>query len=92
MAAGIAALAALYGLWVWLTPHGEALFIAIPAMAALAVIYASSETPGVKLLSIGIFDIAVPAILALPLLIVAWAQLAAGYSWRGMAQHSDSDA
>src|SRR6185436_1080331 len=53
--------AAAYGLWLLLTPHGTALFIAGLATLGVLVIYANSENKFVKPVAIGIFDVALPA-------------------------------
>ena len=73
--------AAAYGLWLLLTPHGTALFIAILAALGAMAIYANSEKPFVKPVAIAIFDVVLPALLAIPLVLISWLQLAAGRWW-----------
>jgi NTE family protein len=78
--------AAAYGLWLLLTPHGTALFIAILAALGALAIYANSEKPFVKPVAIAIFDVALPALLALPLVLISWLQLAAGRWWLSLGR------
>jgi predicted acylesterase/phospholipase RssA len=73
------------GAWFLLTPHGTGLFIAILASLVGLGIYFASENPYVKPLAIVLFDVLVPALLALPMLGAAALQLAAGRSWRTLA-------
>jgi NTE family protein len=84
MLAGLGA--AAYGLWVVLTPHGTALFIAILAALGALAIYANSEKPFVKPVAIGIFDVLLPLLLAIPLVLVSWLQLAAGRWWLSLGR------
>jgi hypothetical protein len=73
--------AAAYGLWLLLTPHGTALFIVVLVLLGMMAIYASSENTYVKPVAIGIFDVLLPALLAIPLVLVSWLQLLAGRWW-----------
>ncbi len=78
------AAAAAAGGWLLLTPHGTGLYIAgLAALAALAVYVASDKTM-VKPVAVVLFDIVTPAVLALPLVLVAVLQLAAGRFWRAL--------
>lgn len=73
--------AASWGLWLLITPHGTALFIAgLATLGALAT-YGSSEKALVKPVAIALFDVVLPALLALPLLLIASLQLGAGWWW-----------
>ncbi|HSC49362.1 MAG TPA: patatin-like phospholipase family protein [Gaiellaceae bacterium] len=84
MLAGVAA--AAWGLWLLLAPHGDVLFVAgLATLAALAV-YANSEKPFVKPVAVALFDVALPALLALPLVLVAWLQLLAGRWWLSLGR------
>ena len=86
---GLAAIgAAAWGLWLLLTPHGSALFIAGLATLGALAIYANSEKPFVKPVAIAIFDVVLPALLALPLVLVAWLQIAAGRWWLSLGRAS----
>jgi NTE family protein len=78
--------AAAWGLWLLLTPHGTALFIAILAVLGALVIYANSEKAFVKPVAIAIFDVVLPALLAIPLVLVSWLQLAAGKWWLSLGR------
>ena len=78
--------AAAWGLWLVLTPHGTALFIAILAVLGALVIYANSEKAFVKPVAIAIFDVVLPALLAIPLVLVSWLQLAAGKWWLSLGR------
>ena len=71
--------AAFWGLWVLLTPHGTTLFIIGLATLGALAIYAGSQK--LKPAAIGLFDVVLPALMALPLVLVAWLQLAAGRRW-----------
>ena len=73
--------AAAWGLWLLLTPHGTALFIAGLATIGALVIYVSSERAFVKPVAIVLFDVVLPALLALPLLLISLLQLGAGRWW-----------
>jgi hypothetical protein len=69
------------GLWMLLTPHGTVLFlIGLGVVAALAL-YLLSDAPYVRWVAIALFDVVLPALFAIPLVLVAWLQLAAGRSW-----------
>jgi NTE family protein len=81
---GLAAAAAAAGLWLLLTPHGTALFIAALAAAAVLGIYFASDNQYVKPVAIAVFDVIMPALLAIPMLGVAALQLAAGRRWRSL--------
>ena len=78
--------AAAYGLWLLLTPHGTALFIVILAVLVALAIYANSEKPFVKPVAIVIFDVFLPLLLAIPLVLVSWLQLAAGRWWLSLGR------
>ena len=78
--------AAAWGLWLLLTPHGTALFIAGLATLVALAIYANSEKPFVKPVAIGIFDVVLPALLAIPLVLVSWLQLGAGRWWLSLGR------
>ena len=78
--------AAAYGLWLLLTPHGTALFIAILAALGALAIYANSEKAFVKPVAIVIFDVVLPALLALPLVVISWLQLGAGRWWLSLGR------
>ena len=77
---------AAWGLWLLLTPHGTALFIAILAALGALVIYANSEKAFVKPVAVVIFDVVLPALLAIPLVVVSWLQLAAGKWWLSLGR------
>jgi NTE family protein len=78
--------AAAYGLWVLLTPHGTALFIAGLVTLGVLAIYANSENRFLKPVAIGIFDVVLPALLAIPLVLVSWLQLGAGKWWLSLGR------
>jgi NTE family protein len=78
--------AAAYGLWLLLTPHGTALFIIGLAILVEAGIYASSENRFVKPVAIVLFDVVLPALLAIPLVLVSWLQLGAGRWWLSLGR------
>jgi len=78
--------AAAYGLWVLLTPHGTVLFLVGLAILIAVAIYGSSENRYVKPVAIGIFDVVLPALLAIPLVLVSWLQLAAGRWWLSLGR------
>jgi predicted acylesterase/phospholipase RssA len=74
--------AAIAGLWLLLAPHGTALFIAGLATVACLAIYAASDKAYVKPVAVVIFDVVLPALLAIPLVFVAALQLGTGRLWR----------
>ena len=78
--------AAVWGLWLALTPHGTVLFVAGLVTIAALVIYAASQASFVKPVAVAIFDVVVPALLALPLVLLAWLQIAAGRWWLGLGR------
>jgi len=78
--------AAVWGLWLALTPHGTVLFVAGLVTIAALVIYAASQASVVKPVAVAIFDVVVPALLALPLVLLAWLQIAAGRWWLGLGR------
>ncbi|HET7759123.1 MAG TPA: hypothetical protein VFK62_04320, partial [Gaiellaceae bacterium] len=78
--------AAAWGLWVLLTPHGNVLFILGLATLGALAIYANSEKPFVKPVAVALFDVILPALLALPLVLVAWLQIAAGRWWLSLGR------
>ena len=80
------AVAAAWGLWLLLTPHGDVLFVAGVAVLAALAVYANSEKPFVKPLAVAVFDVALPALLALPLVAVASLQLLAGRWWLALGR------
>ena len=77
--------AAAVGAWLLLTPHGTGLFIAILASLVCLGIYFASENSYIKPLAVALFDVVVPALLAIPMLGAAGLQLAAGRGWRAAA-------
>jgi NTE family protein len=80
--------AAAFGLWELLAPHGNLLFIAGLATLGALAIYALSDKPFVKPLAILLFDVVLPALLALPLVVISWLQLAAGRWWLSLGRAS----
>jgi NTE family protein len=78
--------AAVWGLWLLLTPHGTTLFIVGLATLGALAIYANSERSFVKPVAIVVFDIVLPALLALPMLLISLLQLAAGRWWLGLGR------
>jgi NTE family protein len=74
--------AAIARLWLLLTPHGTALFIAGLATVACLVIYAASDKAYVKPVAVAIFDVVLPAFVAIPLVAVAALQLGTGRLWK----------
>jgi predicted acylesterase/phospholipase RssA len=78
--------AAVYGFWLLLTPHGTTLFIVGLAVLVVVAIYANSENRFVKPVAIGIFDVVLPALLAIPLVLVSWLQLGAGRWWLSLGR------
>ena len=78
--------AAAYGLWLLLTPHGTALFIVGLAILGAVAIYGSSENRFVKPVAIALFDVVLPALLAIPLVLVSWLQLGAGRWWLSLGR------
>ena len=65
--------AAVYGLWLLLTPHGTALFIVGLADPRRGRDLRELREPFVKPVAIGIFDVVLPALLAIPLVLVSLA-------------------
>jgi NTE family protein len=80
--------AAAWGLWLALTPHGTGLFIALLATLGALAIYANSEKVGIRVVATALFDVILPAILALPLVLVAWLQILAGRWWLSLGKAS----
>jgi predicted acylesterase/phospholipase RssA len=78
--------AAVWGLWELLTPHGVALFLIGLATLGALEIYAMSQVPFVKVVAIALFDVVLPALLALPLIVISALQLAAGRWWLGLGR------
>jgi hypothetical protein len=78
--------AAVWGLWLLLTPHGTELFIGLLAALGALVIYANSEKAFVKPVAIAIFDVVFPFVLALPLVVISWLQLGAGRWWLSLGR------
>jgi hypothetical protein len=78
--------AAAWGLWELLAPHGNVLFIAGLATLGALAIYALSERPFVKPVAIALFDVVLPALLALPLVVISWLQLGAGRWWLALGR------
>jgi hypothetical protein len=77
----LAAAVAVGVLWVGLVPHGMALFIALVVILACLVLYFVSERAYAKPVATLVFDVALPALLAIPLVAVAGLQLATGRLW-----------
>jgi NTE family protein len=75
-----AAGAAAYGLWEVL-PHGKWLYAGILAVLVALWFYANSDKAYVKPVAFVIFDMVLPALLALPLALAAWAQILVGRWW-----------
>jgi NTE family protein len=80
--------AAAWGLWLAVTPHGTGLFIAVLAGLVALAIYANSEMVGVRVVATALFDVLLPVVLALPLVLVAWLQLLAGRWWLSLGKAS----
>jgi NTE family protein len=80
--------AAMWGLWLALTPHGTALFIGGLITLGTLAVYAVSQAPFVKPVAMAVFDVVLPALLALPLVLVAWLQIAAGRWWLSLGRAS----
>ena len=78
--------AAVWGLWELLTPHGITLFLIGLATIGALEVYALSQIRFVKLVAIALFDVVLPALLALPLVLVSLLQLAAGRWWLGVGR------
>ena len=70
------------GLWLALTPHGTILFIAGLATVVGLGVYFLSDKAYVKPVAVAVFDVIVPALLAIPLLGAAGLQLLVGHLWR----------
>jgi predicted acylesterase/phospholipase RssA len=81
-----AVVAAAYGLWLLLTPHGTTLFIVGLVILVAVAIYANSENKFAKPVAIAIFDVLLPLLLAIPLVLVSWLQLAAGKWWLSLGR------
>jgi len=47
---------------------------------------AASQAPFAKPVAVAIFDVVLPALLALPLVLVAWLQIAAGRWWLSLGR------
>jgi hypothetical protein len=80
--------AAVWGLWLALTPHGTILFVVGLVTVGTLAVYAASQAPFVKPVAMMIFDVVLPALVALPLLLVAWLQLLAGRRWLALGRAS----
>jgi hypothetical protein len=76
--------AAIWGLWLLLTPHGTTLFIVGLATLGALAIYAGSQK--LKPAAIGLFDVILPVLMALPLVLIAWFQIALGRWWLGLGR------
>jgi hypothetical protein len=76
-----AAAAVTLSLWLLLTPHGTALFIAGLLTIACLGIYFASDKAYVKPVALAVFDVIAPALLAIPLVGAARLQLTAGRLW-----------
>jgi len=77
---------AVWALWELLTPHGVTLFlIGLATLAALEV-YVLSQVRFVKWVAVALFDVVLPALLALPLVLVSFLQLGAGRWWLGVGR------
>ena len=78
---GLLLAAAAVGGWLLLTPHGTASTSLGLAVVAAGAIYVGSDKPYVKPVAVFVFDIVMPALLAIPLVLVAALQLGAGRRW-----------
>lgn len=78
--------AAIWGLWLALTPHGTALFIGGLVTLGTLAVYVVSQAPFVKPVATAVFDVVLPALLALPLVLIAWLQIAAGRWWLSLGR------
>lgn len=78
--------AIVYGLWRALEPHGTLQFTLGLALSAAIVVYALSQRPLAKQVAVVVFDVVVPALLALPLLVVGWTQILAGRRWLALGR------
>jgi NTE family protein len=76
--------AAIWGLWLLLTPHGTTLFIVGLATLGALAIYAGSQK--LKPAAIGLFDVILPVLMALPLVLIGWFQIALGRWWLGLGR------
>jgi predicted acylesterase/phospholipase RssA len=76
--------AAIWGLWLLLTPHGTTLFIIGLATLGALAIYAGSQK--LKPAAIGLFDVILPVLIALPLVLIGWLQIAVGRWWIGLGR------
>ena len=66
---GLLLAAAAVGGWLLLTPHGTGLYVAGLAVVAAGAIYVSSDKPYLKRVAVFVFDIVMPALLAIPLVL-----------------------
>jgi NTE family protein len=80
--------AVIWALWLALTPHGTLLFVGGLVTLGTLAVYAASQAPVVKVVATAVFDVVLPALLALPLLLLAWLQLAAGRRWLALGRAS----
>ena len=78
--------AVTWGLWVALTPHGTALFIGGLVTLGTLAVYVVSQAPYVKPVAMLVFDVVLPALLALPMVLLAWLQIAAGRWWLSLGR------
>jgi len=76
--------AAIWGLWLLLTPHGTTLFILGLATLGALAIYAGSQK--LKPAAIGLFDVILPVLMALPLVLIGWFQIALSRWWLGLGR------
>src|SRR4029450_8649135 len=76
--------AAVWALWLLLTPHGTTLFIV--GLATLGALAISAVAEKLKPAAIGLFDVILPVLVALPLVLIAWLQIAVGRWWIGLGR------
>jgi NTE family protein len=84
IALAVIALAAIVGLWFLLRSHGTALYLSGLVTLVSLGLYVSSDKAYVKPVATILFDVVIPALLAIPLLVAALLQLAAGRRWRAV--------
>jgi len=84
IAAAVFALAAIVGLWFLLRSHGTGLYLGGLVTLVSLGLYVGSDKPYIKPVATILFDVVMPALLALPLLVASLLQLAAGRRWRAL--------
>ena len=77
---------AVWGLWELLTPHGVTLFLIGLATLGALEIYVLSQVAFVKWVAVALFDVVLPALLAIPLFMISLLQLAAGRWWLALGR------